>query len=153
MTAGRKQLLARMGLVWSVPLLLATLTGYLAWQVIDDRNRLIETTGTVVKVYEWENDNPFDSAPHVYGPVFRFTWSDGQETEASTGMSSSDYNFPVGSQMTIRYDRLHKGNVVIAGPGEWFFVQVAAWVLAGAAVLALIGSILILRRAKRKEVS
>ena len=77
------------------------------------------TTGEVVQVYEWEGTSPFDRGVALYGPVFRYTWVDGQPTEATSGMSHPDFNFPIGSVHEIRYFPDAKRNVVLPGIHNW----------------------------------
>ena len=74
-----------------------------------------ETTGVVNNVYEWEAENEIEKGQTLYGPVFTYTWSDGQETSASLFMSGPDYNFEIGSEHTILFDPKTKGNVRFAG--------------------------------------
>ncbi|GAA6203166.1 DUF3592 domain-containing protein [Aquicoccus sp. SU-CL01552] len=61
------------------------------------------TTGEVVRVYSWEGWNPWDGETTDYSPVFRYRFSDGEMTEASTGQSSPNWNFEIGSQHDILF--------------------------------------------------
>lgn len=136
-------------LIWVTPLLFLGAAAFLALQVVQQRQAMVETTGTVVKVYEWESTNPFDEGPYVYGPVFRYTWTDGTETEASTGTSSSLQNYPVGTEMTIRYNPDAKDNVVIVGPSEWMVARVIAIIGLVLAIPSILASLLIWRWQRR----
>lgn len=60
--------------------------------------------GEVVRVYEWEGWNPWNGSTADYSPVFRYRFSDGEMTDASTGMSSPNWNFPVGSHHDILFN-------------------------------------------------
>ena len=112
------------------------------------RATTVETTGTVVKIYEWESENALDGGT-VYGPVFRYTWTDGSETDAATGTSSPDQNFPIGTEMTVRYDPNTKGNVTIAGPSEWYVARVIAIIGAFTFLPSLIVFLLVRRWQRR----
>lgn len=69
-----------------------------------------KTTGEVVRVYEWKNENPFMGGDKTFGPVFRYTWSDGKETQASAGHAFL-VPFKTGSKHTILFDPHTKTNV------------------------------------------
>ena len=45
---------------------------------------------------------------------------------ASAGVSSSLWNFPIGTEKAIRYDPGSKGNIVVVGPTEWLVARVIA---------------------------
>lgn len=106
-------------LIWVTPVLFLAaallMFGYEGWRHIAS----VPTTGEVVKVYEWEGETIFDKGKPLYGPVFRYTWSDGQPTEATSGMSSPDFNFPIGSDHDIRYFPEKKRNIVLPGMHNW----------------------------------
>ena len=72
--------------------------------------RAQRTTAEVVRVYEWENTNPFMGGPKTFGPVFRYTWSDGKPTQASAGQAFL-VPFKIGSKHTILFDPKTKTNV------------------------------------------
>ena len=69
-----------------------------------------KTTGEVVRVYEWKNENPFMGGDKTFGPVFRYTWSDGNPTQASAGHAFL-VPFKTGSKHTILFDPHTKTNV------------------------------------------
>lgn len=69
------------------------------------------TAGEVVRVYKWEDWNPWDGDTIVYSPVFRYKFTDGSLTEASTGQSSPNWNYDVGSTHEILYVPGRKGDV------------------------------------------
>jgi len=91
------------------------------------------TEGEVVRVYEWDSGNPFDG-DKVYGPVIRYTWTDGKPTEASLGVSHSDWNFPLESKRIIHFNPRQKDNVRLPG---FFFNWALPSILLGLAVLSL----------------
>lgn len=150
---GRRQASWRIWvLIWVTPVLFAVAALGLALQTLYLQETMVETTGTVVRIYEWDSDNPFDEGPRVYGPVFRYTWSDGNPTEASAGASSSLWNFPVGTEMPIRYDPGTRGNITVIGPSEWMVDRVIAIIAIVTALPALIGAFMVqlwLRRGVR----
>ncbi|MGE3245675.1 MAG: DUF3592 domain-containing protein [Beijerinckiaceae bacterium] len=43
------------------------------------------TSGEVVRVYTRQGENIMDRGKPLYSPVLRYVWSDGKQTEASTG--------------------------------------------------------------------
>lgn len=92
------------------------------------------TEGEVVRVYEWEGETFLDG-DKVYGPVIRYSWADGKPTEASLGMSHSDWNFPIESKQTIHYNPRVKDNVRLPG---FFFNWMMPSILLGLAVVTLI---------------
>ncbi|WP_417522498.1 DUF3592 domain-containing protein [Marinovum sp.] len=69
------------------------------------------TTGEVVRVYAWEGWNPWDGATTDYSPVFRYRFSETEVTEASTGQSSPNWNFEIGSRHDIFFDPERKQDV------------------------------------------
>ncbi|MDP4594262.1 MAG: DUF3592 domain-containing protein [Beijerinckiaceae bacterium] len=74
------------------------------------QNKAKRTTGVVTKVYEWKNGTPFLGGDTVYAPVFRYTWSDGNTTQASAGHSFLQ-PFAEGEQHTILFDPTVKSDV------------------------------------------
>lgn len=105
------------------------------------------TTGTVVKVYDWDNDAPqfLYAGEKVYSPVYRYVWSDGTETEATAGTSHTDWNFPIGSEHQIRFHPDHKDDVILVEDTEWLVAKVVG--LIGICLLPL--SILVSLRLRR----
>ena len=91
-------------------------------------------TGEVVRVYAWEGESWFDRGVTNYGPVFRYEFASGEETEASTGMSAPGWNFEIGSRHPIRFDPTARGDVMLEGRHNW---AVAAAIGAIALVTAL----------------
>ena len=101
--------------------------------------------GEVVRVYAWEGETIFDRGTTNYGPVFRYVWSDGQPTEATSGMSHPDWNFDIGSRHAIRWFEDAKRNVVLPGLHNWL-----AGLIIGAIGLALLPFALLITGAIRK---
>lgn len=107
-------------LVWILPgLLLLAAVVMLGWESYRHL-ATVPTTGEVVRVYAWEGETMFDRGDTNYGPVFRYTWTDGTETEASVGMSHKDWNFEIGSVHPIRYFAGSKTNVVLPGAVNFY---------------------------------
>lgn len=106
-------------LIWLLPAAFA-LAGLA--MLVHEAYRHIATVpgeGEVVRVYEWQGDTPFDRGKTLYGPVFRYVWSDGEPTEATSGTSSPDWNFPIGTVMAIRYFPGQKADIVLPGRHNW----------------------------------
>ena len=80
----------------------------------------VPATAEVVRVYAWDGETIFDRGSKNYGPVFRYVWSDGLPTEATSGMSDPDWNFDIGSTHDIRYFPSVKANVVLPGAHNWY---------------------------------
>ncbi|WP_146136726.1 DUF3592 domain-containing protein [Aliiruegeria haliotis] len=106
-------------LVWVLPGLLAV-AGLLmlAWEGYRHLAST-PTEGEVVRVYAWQGETVFDRGTTNYGPVFRYMWSDGEMTEATSGSSSPDFDFEIGSRHEIRYFPARKANVVLPGAHNW----------------------------------
>ena len=58
-------------LIWVTPVVFAAAVVYLALEALYYQSAYEETTGTVVRVYEWESENFLDEGPKIYSPVFR----------------------------------------------------------------------------------
>ena len=69
------------------------------------------TVGEVVKVYSWPGYTPWDGETTDYSPVFRYEFRPGETTEASTGQSSPNWNYAVGSRHAILFDPTMKTDV------------------------------------------
>ncbi len=123
-------------LVWLLPML--TLGAGLLWAVASFMwlSNAVETTGTVTKVYAWEEDG----APTLYSPEFSYIWSDGEATIGTLGLSSTDFNFEVGSEHTVLYDPDNKG--ILRFPGFVFNYFGPMVILAIGAMFALISLVL-----------
>jgi len=117
-------------LLWLLPVIFALATAALFAEAIWKTTATVPTTGEVVRVYDWDGN---------YGPVFRYTWTDGSVTEASTGNSSPDFNFPVGSLHDIRYFADRKADVVLVGPHNWFVALVIGAITLGVSLFSLYG--------------
>lgn len=103
-------------LVWLLPVFM------LAGGVVELSLRLwqykgaVPVTGTVERVYEWDNDIPFSDAPAIYAPVFSYTEPDGRETGASSDMADPSLNFEIGSQHDILVFPGRDRDVIVPGP-------------------------------------
>ena len=151
---GRRQVSWRTWvLVWVIPVCFAGAALLFALITLYQQQAMAVTEGEVVKVYEWDSDNPLDEGPKVYSPVWRYTWTDGTQTEATAGVSSSLWNFPIGTKRQIRYWSDRKDNVVLVDPTEWLIARVLAVIAACALVPALIGTFLIRRWISRGTVA
>lgn len=143
---GRRQASWRIWvLIWVAPALFAVAAAGLALQTLYLQSTMVETKGTVVRVYAWDSANPFDEGSKVYGPVFRYSWTDGSETDATAGTSSSLWNFPIGAELPIRYHPDTKDDIVVIGPTEWLMARVIAILAIATAIPALIGAFAVRR--------
>lgn len=66
--------------------------------------------GEVVRVYSRQGENFIERGKTLYSPVFRYVWSDGQPTQASTGQAHST-PFSQGDKHAILFDPSAKGDV------------------------------------------
>ena len=132
-------------LVWVLPGCFAIAAIWFTIVTLYQQQAMTVTEGEVVKVYEWDSENPLDEGPKVYSPLWRYTWSDGTETEATAGVSSSLWNFPVGTKRQIRYWPDRKDDVVLVDQTEWLLVRVLAMIAAVTLIPSLIVSWLIRR--------
>lgn len=117
---GRRQVGWRLWvLIWILPGLFlaaaALMFAHEGWRHVAS----VPTTGEVVQVYDWPGGTIFDRGVTNYGPVFRYSWSDGSATEATSGLSHPSFNFPIGSVHEIRYFPDAKRNVVLPGLHNW----------------------------------
>lgn len=117
---GRREVSWRLWvLIWVAPSLFlgasVLMLGVESWRHLAS----VSGEGEVVRVYAWEGETIFDNGTTNYGPVFRYIWSDGQPTEASSGMSHPDWNFDIGSRHAIRWFKGAKRNVVLPGVHNW----------------------------------
>ena len=115
-------------LIWVAPVVFALATALLAFDSWKRTHGTVPTTGEVVRVYEWDGE---------YSPVFRYTWTDGNETEASTGYRDAGWNFPVGSRHAIRYFAEARRDVVLEGPHNWYVARMIGLFTLAAFALAL----------------
>ncbi len=90
-------------LIFITPGLFAAAVVYLTFQSLHIDASGVRTMGTVVRVYDWEDWTPWDGDTTIYSPVFEYEFSDGSLTQASTGQSSPNWNFPVGSSHEILF--------------------------------------------------
>ena len=123
---GRRQVSWRTWLlIWIAPglflLAAAGMLGLAAYGAVAS----VPGKGEVVRVYSWPGETMFDRGQTNYSPVFRYIWSDGAHTEASTGMSHPNWNFAIGSQHDIRYFPSRKANVILPGPHN----AAAGWII------------------------
>ena len=126
-------------LVWITPALFALFTVLLSLETLVFLSGAEKTTGTVVKVYEWEGWTPTKGTVPVYSPVFEYTWTDGTTTQASNGMSAHVYNFDIGSEHAIWFKTAAKGDVMLDRFDRMWGVQT---VLAGLTLATLIPALI-----------
>lgn len=101
---GRRQASWRVWvLIFVLPVLFLAAAALLALESQAFVARAERTTAEVVRVYAWEGWTPWDGATTDYSPVFRYRFSDGTMTEASTGQSSPNWNYEIGSRHEILY--------------------------------------------------
>ncbi|WP_269582956.1 DUF3592 domain-containing protein [Roseibium sp. Sym1] len=124
-------------LIFLLPAGFLCATGYLVFQSLYLDAAATRTTGEVVRIYERQDWTPWDGDTMTYSPVFRYQFSDGSMTEASTGLSSPNWNFPVGSTHEILFFPARKGDVKL---DNFETLWAAPLIIAIIALLALIPS-------------
>ncbi|RMH50593.1 MAG: DUF3592 domain-containing protein [Alphaproteobacteria bacterium] len=133
-------------LLFLTPALFALAAALFAGQSLIITASWTRTTGEVVRVYAWEGWNPVDGATTDYSPVFRYEFAPGETTEASTGQSSPNWNFPPGTRRVIYFNPGTKGDV-----RQDDFEQLWALpaTLAGLAAAALVPALIAFARIRR----
>ncbi len=81
------------------PLIFVGVGGYMLLDAIRFSGVAVGAVGTVVDV-----DVHSDSDGTTYTPIFRYTDQDGRDHQAPTHISSSGYDYSIGSQEWILYD-------------------------------------------------
>ncbi len=82
----------------------------------------------------------------TYSPVFRYEFTDGSLTEASTGQSSPNWNFEVGSIHEILYRPDRKADVKLDSfEAIWALPSIIAGIAVAALLPSFLGAILLLR--------
>lgn len=143
---GRREVSWRLWvLIWVLPAGLTVAALWLAAVAAYGQLATRPTTGEVVRVYGWEGETVFDRGTMNYSPVFRYVWSDGKETEASTGMSHPAWNFAVGSRHEIRYFPVRKRDVILPGWPNWL----PALIILGMAVVVAVPALFAALRLRR----
>jgi hypothetical protein len=133
-------------LIWLAPGLFAAAAALLAledWR----KTQLPQAEGEVVRVYAWEGESVLDHGEMGYSPIFRYVWTDGKPTEASTGMRNANWNFPLGTRKMIHFNPAKKDDVFLPGP----HVYLAAKVLGLLALALAVPALWLHRRARRWE--
>lgn len=117
------------------------LGAYLATQTLNFTRDAQQTTGTVVRYYENQEDGRT-----VYRPVIRFTTTGGDIISTTEQLPSSTRRFAVGAQVPVQYPFGQPMKARIATFTDfWLGATVAAVV----GVLALIAGVFIRRAVRR----
>jgi hypothetical protein len=104
------------------------------------------TTGEVTRIYEWEDTTPWSASKMTYSPVFRYEFPDGSLTEASTGQSSPNWNFEVGSIHEILYLPDRKANVKLDRfEALWALPSIVTGIAAAFLLPSILGAMLLRR--------
>ncbi len=147
---GRRQVSWRVWvLIWVAPVLFVGAAVLLSLEAAYKLSATVPGEGEVVRVYAWPGETWFDRGKTNYSPVFRYQWTDGTMTEASSGVSHPDWNFAIGERHAIRYFPGAKRDVVLPGPHNWFVARVIA-IIGGALVFpAALASLAVWRWQRR----
>lgn len=133
-------------LIFLMPLAFFCAAVYLTFVSLVFDARAVTTNGEVVRVYKWEDWTPWDGTTTIYSPVFRYRFSDGEMTEASTGQSSPNWNFEVGSTHEILFLPGRKGDVKLNNFETLWAVPLIILAISAATLIpALLGALLLLR--------
>lgn len=128
-------------LVWITHALLGLAALALAGEAWYRTTVSVPVMGVVDKVYAWPGTIPLSGREVVnYGPRFRYVDETGETRAATSGASHPSYNFPVGTQMQIRYFPGRDANIVIPGPLNWFVARTVALIALATLPLPLLAS-------------
>ncbi|HFQ15721.1 MAG TPA: hypothetical protein ENK41_05140 [Rhodobacteraceae bacterium] len=138
---GRRDVSWRMWvLVWILPVAFGVSALALAGEAYYRTSFSTPVLGVVDKVYAWPGTIPFTGRQVTnYSPRFVYTDAEGREVRATSGSSHPSYDFPVGTEMEIRYFPGRNANIVIPGPLNWFVAKVVALVALACLPLSLLG--------------
>ena len=96
------------------------------------------TVGTVVQVYEWPGETPFDRGRTNYEPIFTYL-EDDEERRASVGSSHAAFKIAEGETAEIRYIPGERGNVRMnIWQGLWFMPVALAGFAAAFWIIAIV---------------
>lgn len=98
-------------LIFLLPGLFLGAAAFLAFESITIVSKYQRTEGEVVRVYSWPGYNPWDGDTTDFSPVFRYEFRPGEVTQASTGQSSPNWNYEIGSRHEILFDPQAKRDV------------------------------------------
>jgi len=98
-------------LIFLTPVMFLGAAAYLAFESLAIVSNYQRAEGEVVRVYSWPGYNPWDGDTTDYSPVFRYRFRPGEMTEASTGQSSPNWNYEIGSRHEILFDPRTKRDV------------------------------------------
>ncbi len=133
-------------LIFLLPLGFCIATVFLTFQSLYVDAVAVRTKGEVVRVYDWESWTPWDGETTIFSPVFKYQFSDGSMTEASTGQSSPNWNFPVGSTHEILFFQEAKGDVKLNNfETLWALPLTIAVICLFALIPSALASLLLLR--------
>lgn len=107
------------------------------------------TMGEVVRVYEAPGYTPWDGETTDYSPVFRYEFKPGQTTDASTGQSSPNWNFAIGSKHAILFDPAQKRNVKLDNVEQLWALPAIIGAIGGAVLIPALIAAAFIRRWQR----
>ncbi|WP_025030631.1 DUF3592 domain-containing protein [Nitratireductor aquibiodomus] len=133
-------------LIFLLPVGFFCASAYLACITLIFVGNAERTTGEVTRVYEWEDTTPWSESKMTYSPVFRYQISDGSLIEASTGQSSPNWDFEVGSIHEILYLPDRKADVKLDNfEALWALPSMIAGITLPALLPSFLGAMLLLR--------
>lgn len=109
------------GMLGVLPWIFVGVGGWLLWSAHRFMGRAVRTTGTVLEVsrhVSTRTSNGSTRTSVTYKPLFEYTDPDGRTQRAETFLSSSSYNFTIGSDHEILIDP-DGGSVRM--PGFWVY--------------------------------
>ena len=109
-------------------------------------------TGEVVRVYDWPGYTPWDGETTDYSPVFRYEFRKGEMTEASTGQSSPNWNYEIGSHHEILFDPTQKIDVKQNSFEQLWALPTILGTIGGIFLIPALIAVLLVFRWKRREV-
>ncbi len=128
-------------------LIFATIGGGLTYVAYDFSTRAIATSGVVtnIEVNLPSSTSSGGTGDTTYKPTLRYTDQNGQPQSGQTFLSSSSYNYPIGTKIPILYDPATPGSLRM---DSWFalwgfnliFLITGLLIMAGGATLWIYGS-------------
>ncbi|MEM9012138.1 MAG: DUF3592 domain-containing protein [Pseudomonadota bacterium] len=127
-------------LLFLIPLGFLVAGGYLLLDAYRFSQTAVRVQGEVIALEEatrrqTSNGESFRRTTTTYRPTIRFTDRSGREREATTHMSSSNYDYPIGTRLDVLYDPAAPDELRVDGPMSLWGLPA---ILLGGGLLALL---------------
>ena len=131
-------------------LIFATVGGGLTYNSYKFSQTALSTSGVVTHVeVNWSsNSSGSGSSTPTYQPTISFTDKNGAPQSAQTYLSSSGYNYPIGTKLRILYTPEDPNNMRL---DNWFALWGFGLIFLVVGMLALIGGVVFFRVSKKAK--